>query len=185
MQVEKEKESLRLELNKAKSQIKEADTAVSAQNSEIEKLNHIINEADQERLRQRKVCADQPQLPLHGMLQIAIVLQAQLGLRRQQLDHHGKGLMHQALMEIKTYVPFGTAVGGVFQSSLAHDEGVSLQQRTSGSGGFLHRGMAYVIPSVPPQALGWRLPFLNASWCLLTLSRVHHECRHGVVVWQG
>ena len=53
-QVEKEKESLRLELNKAKQQIKEADTAISSQKSEIEKLNHIINEADQERLRQKK-----------------------------------------------------------------------------------------------------------------------------------
>jgi hypothetical protein len=53
-QVEKEKESLRFELNKAKQQIKEADTAISSQKSEIEKLNHIINEADQERLRQKK-----------------------------------------------------------------------------------------------------------------------------------
>ena len=53
-QVEKEKESLRFELNKAKQQIKEADTAIASQKSEIEKLNHIINEADQERLRQKK-----------------------------------------------------------------------------------------------------------------------------------
>ncbi len=43
-----------MELNKAKQQIKEADTAISSQKSEIEKLNHIINEADQERIRQKK-----------------------------------------------------------------------------------------------------------------------------------
>ena len=53
-QVEKEKEALRMELNKAKQQIKEADTAISSQKAEIEKLNHIINEADQERIRQKK-----------------------------------------------------------------------------------------------------------------------------------
>ena len=54
MKVEKEKEALRMELNKAKSQIKEADRAISSQKAEIEKLNHIINEADQERIRQKK-----------------------------------------------------------------------------------------------------------------------------------
>lgn len=43
-----------MELNKAKSQIKEAETAISSQKAEIEKLNHIINEADQERIRQKK-----------------------------------------------------------------------------------------------------------------------------------
>lgn len=43
-----------MELNKAKQQIKEADTAISSQKAEIEKLNHIINEADQERIRQKK-----------------------------------------------------------------------------------------------------------------------------------
>jgi len=53
-QVEKEKEALRMELNKAKQQIKEADTAIGSQKAEIEKLNHIINEADQERIRQKK-----------------------------------------------------------------------------------------------------------------------------------
>lgn len=47
MKVEKEKESLRLELNTAKQQISEADSAIGTQKSEIEKLNHIINEADQ------------------------------------------------------------------------------------------------------------------------------------------
>lgn len=43
-----------MELNKAKQQIKEADTAIASQKAEIEKLNHIINEADQERIRQKK-----------------------------------------------------------------------------------------------------------------------------------
>ena len=43
----KEKESLRMELDKAKTQIKEADAAIGSQKAEIEKLNHIINEADQ------------------------------------------------------------------------------------------------------------------------------------------
>lgn len=54
LQVEKEKETLRLELNKAKQQMREADTSISAQNAELDKLNHIINEADQERIRQKK-----------------------------------------------------------------------------------------------------------------------------------
>eukprot|EP00955_Chlamydomonas_euryale_P009494 101406-Chlamydomonas_euryale.AAC.4 len=54
MKVEKEKEALRMELNKAKQQIKEADNAIGSQRAEIEKLNHIINEADQERIRQKK-----------------------------------------------------------------------------------------------------------------------------------
>ncbi|MEW5300885.1 MAG: hypothetical protein WDW36_003781 [Sanguina aurantia] len=54
MKVEKEKEALRMELNKAKQQIKEADGAITSQKAEIEKLNHIINEADQERIRQKK-----------------------------------------------------------------------------------------------------------------------------------
>lgn len=54
MKVEKEKESLRFELNKARQQIKEAESAIASQKAEIEKLNHIINEADQERLRQKK-----------------------------------------------------------------------------------------------------------------------------------
>lgn len=53
-QVEKEKESLRMELNKAKQQVKETEAAVSAQKAELDKLNHIINEADHERIRQKK-----------------------------------------------------------------------------------------------------------------------------------
>jgi chromosome segregation ATPase len=54
VQVEKEKDALWMELNKAKQQLKETDEAISAQKAEIDKLNHIINEADDERLRQKK-----------------------------------------------------------------------------------------------------------------------------------
>jgi septal ring factor EnvC (AmiA/AmiB activator) len=54
VQVEKEKDALRMELNKAKQQLKETDEAIAAQKTEIDKLNHIINEADEERLRQKK-----------------------------------------------------------------------------------------------------------------------------------
>ncbi len=54
MKVEKEKENLRGDNNKARQQIKEADNAISSQKAEIEKLNHIINEADNERARQKK-----------------------------------------------------------------------------------------------------------------------------------
>ena len=45
---------MRFELQKAREQIKEAESAISAQSKEIEKLNQIISEADQERLRQTK-----------------------------------------------------------------------------------------------------------------------------------
>jgi septal ring factor EnvC (AmiA/AmiB activator) len=54
VQVEKEKDALRMELNKAKQQVKETDQVISAQKAEIDKLNHIINEADEERIRQKK-----------------------------------------------------------------------------------------------------------------------------------
>lgn len=53
-QVEKEKEGLRMELNKAKQQMKETEQAIAAQQAELDKLNHIINEADHERVRQKK-----------------------------------------------------------------------------------------------------------------------------------
>ena len=53
-QVINEKEQLRNELDRSKSNIKEADSAINAQKVEIDKLNHIINEADQERRRQKK-----------------------------------------------------------------------------------------------------------------------------------
>ena len=54
MKVDKEKDALRTELNKAKIQIKEAEAANDSQKAEIDKLNHIINEADNERQRQKK-----------------------------------------------------------------------------------------------------------------------------------
>lgn len=46
LQVEKEKEALRMELNKAKTQVSEAEAAISSQKSQIEKLNHVVQEAD-------------------------------------------------------------------------------------------------------------------------------------------
>lgn len=47
MKVEKEREALRFEITKAEQQIHEADAAVFSQKAELEKLNQIINEADQ------------------------------------------------------------------------------------------------------------------------------------------
>jgi chromosome segregation ATPase len=46
LQVEKEKDALRLELNKAKTQIAEAETAITGQKAQLEKLNHVVAEAD-------------------------------------------------------------------------------------------------------------------------------------------
>ena len=46
-QVEKEREALRFEMNKAAAQMKEADAAIAAQKAELDKLNQIITEADQ------------------------------------------------------------------------------------------------------------------------------------------
>jgi chromosome segregation ATPase len=43
-----------MELNKAKQQLKETDHAISTQQQELDKLNQIINEADEERVRQKK-----------------------------------------------------------------------------------------------------------------------------------
>ncbi|KAL3144393.1 hypothetical protein ABBQ32_004147 [Trebouxia sp. C0010 RCD-2024] len=54
MKVEKEREALRFEMNKAAAQMKEADAAIAAQKAELDKLNQIITEADQEQLRQKK-----------------------------------------------------------------------------------------------------------------------------------
>eukprot|EP00002_Diphylleia_rotans_P000333 TRINITY_DN10172_c0_g3_i1.p1 TRINITY_DN10172_c0_g3~~TRINITY_DN10172_c0_g3_i1.p1 ORF type:complete len:860 (+),score=260.50 TRINITY_DN10172_c0_g3_i1:63-2642(+) len=54
MKVEKEKENLKNELGRVKEQIEEAEQAISQQKAEIQKLNHIINEADAERIRQKK-----------------------------------------------------------------------------------------------------------------------------------
>ena len=47
IQVEKEREALRFEMNKAAAQMKEADAAIAAQKAELDKLNQIITEADQ------------------------------------------------------------------------------------------------------------------------------------------
>ena len=47
VQVEKEREALRFEMNKAAAQMKEADAAIAAQKGELDKLNQIITEADQ------------------------------------------------------------------------------------------------------------------------------------------
>lgn len=54
MKVEKEKETLRFELNKASQQIKEAELAISSQKAEVANLNNIIKEADTEQSRQKK-----------------------------------------------------------------------------------------------------------------------------------
>eukprot|EP01086_Lenisia_limosa_P012042 TRINITY_DN3928_c0_g1_i1.p1 TRINITY_DN3928_c0_g1~~TRINITY_DN3928_c0_g1_i1.p1 ORF type:complete len:819 (-),score=286.88 TRINITY_DN3928_c0_g1_i1:260-2716(-) len=54
MKVEKEKESLRAEVTRIKQQINMADQTVKSQQAEVHKLNHIINEADSERVRQKK-----------------------------------------------------------------------------------------------------------------------------------
>eukprot|EP00958_Prasinococcus_capsulatus_P017401 scaffold1959_cov403-Prasinococcus_capsulatus_cf.AAC.11 len=54
MKAEKEKESLRCELDKAKQQIKDTEAALTSQEAEIRKLEHSISEAEHERSRQRK-----------------------------------------------------------------------------------------------------------------------------------
>jgi uncharacterized coiled-coil protein SlyX len=46
LQVEKEKEGLRMELNKARGNINEAESAVATQKAQLEKLNHVVAEAD-------------------------------------------------------------------------------------------------------------------------------------------
>lgn len=45
-QVEKDKESLRLELSNAKGNIAEAEAALTSQKAQLEKLNHVVAEAD-------------------------------------------------------------------------------------------------------------------------------------------
>lgn len=52
--VEKEKEQLKNELTKIKKQIVSSEQIISNQRAEIQKLNQIIHEADEERLRQQK-----------------------------------------------------------------------------------------------------------------------------------
>lgn len=44
--MEKEKDSLRLELSNAKSNINDAEAALSSQKAQLEKLNHVVAEAD-------------------------------------------------------------------------------------------------------------------------------------------
>jgi uncharacterized coiled-coil protein SlyX len=46
LQVEKEKEGLRMELNKARGNITEAESAIATQKAQLEKLNHVVAEAD-------------------------------------------------------------------------------------------------------------------------------------------
>ncbi len=54
MRVEKEKEGLRKDKIRVVQQTAELEQLMQGQNAEITKLNHIINEADAERLRQKK-----------------------------------------------------------------------------------------------------------------------------------
>jgi uncharacterized coiled-coil protein SlyX len=46
LQVDKEKDSLRLELANAKSNIHDAEVALASQKAQLEKLNHVVTEAD-------------------------------------------------------------------------------------------------------------------------------------------
>jgi seryl-tRNA synthetase len=52
--VEKERDSLKEELQELKGKVTEADETISSQVSEVQKLTHIINEADAERSRMKK-----------------------------------------------------------------------------------------------------------------------------------
>jgi chromosome segregation ATPase len=52
--VEKEREALKNELTELKQKIAEAEETINSQQAEIQKLNHIINEADAERARMKK-----------------------------------------------------------------------------------------------------------------------------------
>eukprot|EP00898_Chlorokybus_atmophyticus_P000353 jgi/Chlat1/1318/Chrsp118S01746 len=54
VKVEKEKEGLRAEANRATVQIRDAEGAAASQASEIAKLNEVVREADSERMRQKK-----------------------------------------------------------------------------------------------------------------------------------
>lgn len=57
--MEKEREALRFEMNKAAAQMKEADAAIAAQKAELDKLNQIITEADQVTLHTTYACTQQ------------------------------------------------------------------------------------------------------------------------------
>ncbi len=52
--VEKERDSLKEELQELKGKVTEADETIASQVSEVQKLTHIINEADAERSRMKK-----------------------------------------------------------------------------------------------------------------------------------
>mmetsp|Transcript_9497 Transcript_9497/g.15525 ORF Transcript_9497/g.15525 Transcript_9497/m.15525 type:complete len:886 (+) Transcript_9497:227-2884(+) len=54
MKVEKEREALKNDLVRIKQSIADAEQLIASQKLEIAKLNHIINEADAERCRQKK-----------------------------------------------------------------------------------------------------------------------------------
>lgn len=54
LKVEKEKESLKNELARLQAQIDLADQTIGSQQAEVQKLNHIINEAEFEHLAQKK-----------------------------------------------------------------------------------------------------------------------------------
>lgn len=54
MKVVKERDSYKNELSRFQAQIELAEQTIGSQQAEIQKLNHIINEADAERLQQKK-----------------------------------------------------------------------------------------------------------------------------------
>ena len=69
VKVEKETEQLRAENVKIKHQILEAGQTINSQKVEITKLSHIINEADAERLRQKKACKSTTRAIFLGLMQ--------------------------------------------------------------------------------------------------------------------
>jgi chromosome segregation ATPase len=54
IKVQKERDSYKNELTRLEAQIELAEQTIGSQQAEVQKLNHIINEADSERLRQKK-----------------------------------------------------------------------------------------------------------------------------------
>merc|ERR1711998_334886 len=54
MRVDKEKEALKLEKDKVSKQIEAAEETITQYKGMVAELNHVINQADQERLRQKK-----------------------------------------------------------------------------------------------------------------------------------
>lgn len=54
IKVEKERDSYKADLARLQVQIDLADQTVGSQQAELQKLNHIINEAEAERLQQKK-----------------------------------------------------------------------------------------------------------------------------------